>query len=57
MIGMKAEFKRKGGGKVKLVVGMTRATGAIFGVRLFLYNENKGGVRNGTCGDLSLGRL
>lgn len=57
MIEMKAEFKRKGGGKVKLVVGMTGATGAIFGVRLFLYNENKGGVRNGTCGDLSLGRL
>ncbi|MCY9072794.1 phenolic acid decarboxylase, partial [Bacillus inaquosorum] len=31
---MKAEFKCKGGGKVKLVVGMTGATGAIFGVRL-----------------------
>lgn len=28
---MKAEFKRKGGGKVKLVVGMTGATGPFSG--------------------------
>ncbi|WOO45116.1 non-oxidative hydroxyarylic acid decarboxylases subunit B [Bacillus subtilis] len=39
---MKAEFKRKGGGKVKLVVGMTGATGAIFGVRLLQWLKAAG---------------